>query len=403
MKLAILLSRFPKATETFIAREMGALSREGFDLMVMPLRARPGRALDDSAHVLEGRVLRRGLAHPAVWAANLYFLLNRPRRYLQAFFGIPRYHRGRSRDAMNFISRFFKAAYFARVCLKRKIGHVHAHWATNPATSAYVMHRLTGLSYSFTAHAYDIWVHQVFLPEKMKAARFILTCTEANAAFLRSLAPEARVIRQYHGLDISRYPLRKNPGEDWCVFSAARFTSKKGLMILLEACAVLRREGHPVRCRFAGGGPLMPALRERSLRDDLRGAVTFLGMLPHEKVIAELREASMTALPCVQAESGDRDGIPNVLVESLAVGTPVVSTPVSGVPELVEHGTSGLLAAPGDAAALAGAIKTLALDPERRRRMGLAGRAKVERDFDVRRSAAALRELFVSAGGSGPS
>jgi glycosyltransferase involved in cell wall biosynthesis len=394
MKLAYLLTRFPKASETFIERELEGLRAAGVDFVILPLRREPGTSLEGGGSALESRVHRVGGFAPGVLLDQLRFAVGRPGRYLGLWRGLPRYHRRVVHGSVRYLGRFLKTMHLARYCLDHGITHIHAHWATHPALSAYLIHRLTGIPFSFTGHALDLYVDQTFLAEKLRAATFVATCNEQNERFLRSIEPTANVHVVHHGLPLGRYPVKTDYRPGLRLFSAARLVPKKGLPDLLEALAELREAGHAVQCRIAGDGPERGPLEARSAELGLGDAVRFLGYLPHEGVIEEMRAANAVVLPSIPQPSGDRDGIPNVLIEALALGVPVVSTRFSGIPELVTEGEQGLLVPPGEPAALARALRTLGPDAELQQRMGRAGRRKIEQEFDLAKTSALLLRLF---------
>lgn len=393
-KIGVLLSRFPKPSETFIERELEALSASGLDLEILPLRRKPARSMLGGPGALEQRVHRISVVHPRVLSAHLRFLRDRPRAYVSLWAELARSYRTRPREVFNLGGRLLKSVHFARHCLDWDITHVHAEWATHAATAAYVIHRLTGKPFSFAAHAHDIYVHQAFLKEKLERASFVVTCTAANAEFLRRLSPGARVHVVHHGLALSRYPARDSYCPGVRAFVAARLVPKKGLSVLVEACGRLHHRGLPVECRIAGDGPLRGELEALAAQLGVRDRVRFTGLLDHDAVITNMRWASVVVLPSTMQPTGDRDGIPNVLVEAMALGVPVVSTRTSSIPELVTDGVDGRLVPASDPDALAEAMQAIGADPELQRRMGRAGRSKIAREFDLTRTAAELAGLL---------
>lgn len=393
-RIAIVLSRFPKPSETFIERELLGLARAGVELIILPLRRQPRRSLEGSAHELEPRIRRVAAASPSVLAAHLRLMLRRPCVYLRAWTSIPRCHPGRARDAFNFVGRFFKTVYFADLCLREGIDHVHAQWATHPTTAAWMIRTLTGLPYSFTAHAFDIFVHQAFLREKIEAARFVVTCTEKNAEFLRGLGASTPVHVVRHGLPLGRYRPEGPPRAGFRVLSTARLVPKKGLPTLLHACALLAADGVPVECRILGEGPMRAELESLTRRLGLDERVRFPGFVPQSEVIEQLRWASMVVLPSVELATGDRDGVPNALVEALAMSVPVITTAVSAITELVADGEQGLLVPPNDVRALAEAMRRVGESSELSGRLGRGGRERVLATYDMDRTTSRMVELL---------
>jgi glycosyltransferase involved in cell wall biosynthesis len=223
----------------------------------------------------------------------------------------------------------------------------------------------------------------------------VVTCTDANRQYLESLdAPRTQVV--YHGVDGSRFHPRRRRPEAGRILSVGRLVPKKGFECLVEALAILADEGVDFTCDIVGGGPLDAVLRRRIQDHSIRDRVHVHGARVQDEIVEAYERASVFVLAPVMTEDGDRDGIPNVLAEAMACGVPVVSTRLSGIPELVEHGTDGLLVAPGDATALAAAIGVLLSDDSLASSLAEAGRTKVERLFDLRRNTRQLADLFAS-------
>jgi glycosyltransferase involved in cell wall biosynthesis len=262
-------------------------------------------------------------------------------------------------------------------------------------------HRLSGIPFSFTAHAKDIFVSDPdSFPVKLEEARALITCTQYNRDFLSKqygALCDGKLHCIYHGLDVSqfKFTLRRNVETDEpLILSVARLVEKKGLGDLMAAAAILRRRGRIFQVEIIGSGPQREALQAQAKQLGLADQVRLLGAQAHETVCLAYQRASVFALPCVIASNGDRDGIPNVLLEAMASGVPVVSTPVSGIPELIESGVDGLLVPPNDPAALAEAIDKLLASQELRESLARAARAKIESSFSLDASAERLLALF---------
>jgi len=275
-----------------------------------------------------------------------------------------------------------------------------ANAASSPATVAYFASRLSGLGFSFTAHAKDIYLNTVpaaFLEEKLAAARFVVTVCEFNRHHLLSrfkgLDPEAiRVV--YNGVDLDLFAFEAETREKDLILSVGRLVPKKGFDVLLEACAILRSRSVPFRCAIVGEGPermrLEAQLRERKLTD----SVELLGARTQAEVLAGLKRATVLALACVEDADGNRDALPTVLLEALGTGCPIVSSALTGIPEIVASGRDGLLVPPGNRAALAEALASALSSPSVTAEWARRGRRKAEERFDLRKSASALEECF---------
>lgn len=294
------------------------------------------------------------------------------------------------------------AVELARHVRERGITHLHAHFGTSAATVARRAAALAGVTWSFTAHAKDIYADSVDpadLRAKLADAHHVVTVSDYNLAHLRERfgAAADRVHRVYNGLPLARFPYREpeeRPAID--VLGVGRLVPKKGFDDLVRACVLLRDAGRRVRCVIVGSGE--EEARLRGLVADLgaEDLVQLAGPLPQDRVRAALADAAVLAAPCVVADDGNADGLPTVILEAMAVGTPVVATPVTGIPEAVVHGTTGTIVPERDPAALAAALAALLEDPAGRRRYAAAGRARVETLFSSDRQAAELRALLPS-------
>jgi glycosyltransferase involved in cell wall biosynthesis len=283
------------------------------------------------------------------------------------------------------------------------VDHVHAHFADRAGVVAMVISRLLGMPYSVTAHAFDIYVDPLFLAQKIQGARFATTCTAANQSHIRAATGE-RVELIYHGLDFDRLPAGRAPdgaGRRPLILAVGRLQEKKGFVHLLRACALLRERGIRIDCEIIGEGPerarLSALIDELALGDSVR----LSGALPHALVLEKYREAACFVLPCIIAEDGDRDGIPNVILEAMACALPVISTRVSGVPEVVVDGQTGILLETADPERIAAAVAGLLESPTVAEALGRNAADFVRREFDIRRNVVRLIELLSEAAPSG--
>jgi glycosyltransferase involved in cell wall biosynthesis len=390
-RVAFVLKGYPRLSETFIAQEIRSLEKRGLDLVIVSLR----RPTDGKRHPV----------HEEIRAPLLYlpeYLHDAPWRVLKAIAaGARRRHFGRAfrawladlrRDvSRNRVRRFGQALVLARE-LPEGVGALHAHFIHTPASVARYAALLTGLPFSLSAHAKDIWTSPDWdLAGKLAQARWAATCTRAGAQKLAGLADRADKIRlHYHGIDLARFPPPPaprpprdggDPGDPVRFLSVGRAVPKKGYDDLLEALAALPADLH-WRFEHVGGGEGLPALRARAERLGLAGRLDWRGAQSQGEVLAALRRADLFVLASKIAGDGDRDGLPNVLMEAQSQALACVSTAVSAIPELIEDGATGRLVAPGDAAALARALAELARDPRRRRELGEAGAARVRGGFE---------------------
>src|SRR5262249_54892508 len=273
------------------------------------------------------------------------------------------------------------------------------HWAVGAATSAMVISQFLRIPFTFTAHAYDIWREKLLLPEKLRAAQAIVTCTDYNRQHLAQTygisMDKLHVV--YHGVELARFqPRERSRNAEPVLLSVGRLVEQKGLDRLLRACAALAQQGYHLRCDIIGDGPLRRDLEQLANALGLSERVRFHGRLFQEQLIEHYATADLFVLPCIEAADGDRDGIPNVLIEAMAMQLPIISTRFSGVPELVIDGSSGVLVEPDNVPALAEAIRALLDDPARCHSLGKAGRQRVIEHFTIERSATTLHHLFAS-------
>ena len=394
--VAYLIKMYPRFSETFILAELLELERQGARLQVFSLKKPDDGIFHADVARLRARVTylpESPLLDPGSFAAaHRELLAADPRRYARALGAALR------RRRVTTLKHFLQAGWIAVRLRRAGIRHVHAHFASGPAAVALHLHRLTGISYSFTAHAKDIYIEHVDRKElaaKLRAARFAVTVSDYNREHLSRLAGESRLVRIYNGLDLERFtPNGAAPEEPPLVLAVGRLIEKKGFADLIEACAHLRDEGRRFRCRIVGKGQLRGALARRIAELGLEGTVELAGPLPREALLELYPRASVLVAPSVVGADGNRDGLPTVLIEAVALGVPVVSTDVTGIPELVEDGRTGLLVAQHDPPALAAAIGRLLADRAGAAALAAAGRERVERRFDLRANVAQLRELL---------
>lgn len=401
---------WPRLSQTFIVNEVLALERRGLELAVFSL-VRSGEHLvqpqvaDVRAPV---RYLEDQLRRP--WTSRIRLQLAglraAPLRYLFVLWFCLRHPAlAAGYGECSTLRCFFHAVRIAcTIDDMRAAGaepvHVHAHFAHDPALVGMLVARLTGLPFSFTAHARDL----VQIPGESLAARAadataLVTCCTANAGYIDSVVPPAGrppVLVIHHGVELGRFlpaPREAAAGVP-CLLSVGRLVEKKGYADLLHALSTVRAAGVAFGCRIYGDGPLQQELTE--LRDalGLRGHVELMGAASNEQILAALRVADAFVLSPKVVDGGDRDGIPNVLVEAMACGLPVATTSAGGITELVQHDVNGLVSEPGDVVAMAASITGLLTDPGSRARLGAAGRRTVERGYDIDVAARRLERVL---------
>jgi colanic acid/amylovoran biosynthesis glycosyltransferase len=400
-RLAYLGRILPTISETFVVREIVALRRLGLSVKVFSLNPPETGVCHPEAPDLarEAEVLIQP-QNPLFWLAHPVFALRFPGRYFHCLYAYvltadePWPSRRRC-------LAYFMVAPFAAWRLRRAgILHLHAHFANAPASVALMAAALAGISFSFTAHAYDIFIDKLLLPAKLGAAAFVACISRYNRRHLRGHYPEARlahleVVR--NGLDTARFCPEPHPqGVPPCIIAVGRLVETKGFHVLVEACARLRDRGLPCQCLIIGDGPEAGRLKDLVNDFGVNDRVVLKGKLPPAAMLSYYRRADVLAMPsCIRNQ--DADGIPTVLIEAMAMEIPVVATRVSGIPELVVDGETGLLVAPDDAAALAEALARLIRDRDLARRLAQAGHDLVVSQFNGENSALQLSRLFAAA------
>ena len=425
--VAYVLKGWPRISELFIASEIYRLEQAG-----LPLRLYVIKPPDESeTHPVVDRIAARPEYLPATTTLSGTTLVRWLRTNLRPF--LPALARTARRRPLGlaratamalaqcvrarpkpiswprklYVKELLQAVALAdRLADAPDVRHLHAHFAHGTTTVTWLGSTITGVPFSFTGHAKDIYSPSLnpagLLRRKLLAARFAVTCTEANARHLKSIAPEAVVRRVYHGLnaDFSRLIAEEGagapaPNGGLRLLGVGRLVAKKGFDVMVEACGVLARRGVPFEAVIVGpDDDAGPGLRRRIGELGLNGRIRLEGQMSQAQLLEEYRRASAFCLPCRVLDNGDRDGIPNVLVEAMACGAPVVTTPISGIPEIVRDGVNGLLVAPDEPEALADAVLRLRDDRALAQQISEQARATVRREFDGERLAGTLQALF---------
>ena len=396
LRVACVTSRFPKLTETFVLYEILGLQRHGVRVDLYPLLRERTEVMHPEAVPVVAQARFLPFVSPAILRSQLWFLRHRPRAYLAALRDLLRGTWGSLNFFVGAVGIFPKVAHIARLCESDGVDHVHCQFATHAAAAGFVIRRLTGIPYSFTAHGSDLHVDRRMLPEKLAEAAFAVPISEYNRdVILRECAgrfgDKLEVI--HAGIDTSFFRARngsRGAAGPLSILSVGTLHEVKGQAYLIEACRQLERDGVDFVCRLVGDGPDRRALEDQIAAAGLQARVFVLGPRPRAEVAELMRASDVLVAPSVPTRQGKREGLPIVLMEALASGLAVVASRLAGIPELVEDGRTGLLVEPRDAAGLAAALRRLADDPALRERLADAGRAKVELEFDAYENAARL-------------
>jgi glycosyltransferase involved in cell wall biosynthesis len=424
-RLAYLMGTFPALSETFILGEIQALCAQGVELHLFAFRRPKGVSqLSEGADFAAKTYYSPSFRSWRMWGPNLRMLRAFPWRYLRILGGLLARTVVNPIHCLKTLGVFPIAVAFAEVIGEGRIEHIHAHWATYPATAAYIISRLLNIPFSFTAHAYDATLIRAMMREKVRRAAFIVTCTRFNRGLLTALIPEseAKILVNYHGIFLDRFvPNGKQVSQHqdkFHILSCGSLYPRKGFPDLVEACRLLRDRGWKFRCEIIGEGPLRHRLERFIKSHQLEEVVCLLGALPQMEVIDHYRIADLFVLPCVTDYLGwdevftdpmlllevglaipfrpITDGIPNVLVEAMAMGIPVVSTTVAAIPELIQDGRTGTLVPERNPLALAAAIEHLLKDPHKRQELAREARETVRQCFDRPENIRALLTTFTA-------
>ncbi|MCB1210104.1 MAG: glycosyltransferase family 4 protein [Verrucomicrobiales bacterium] len=392
-RLAYLFSRYPVVSQTFCDSEMLALERMGFDIEIGSLNRPPNSFRHERLDRLKAEI-----HYPP--PPDVLDALCKDPEFDEKLRALVADHSERYGTGYKPMTRARKAFYFAQKFRRLGVRHVHVHFANRATHSALFLKKL-GFPFSFTAHAQDFMFDlgsNALLAEMAREAEFVVAVSDYSRDLICEMCPESedKIVRIYNGIELddfqrtevkTRSPLR--------VVSIGRLIEFKGFQHLIGACGVLKKQEIPVETRIIGEGPMRPDLEARIDREGLSDCVKLLGVCSQEQIKAELAEADLFALASIVDPVGASDILPTVITEAMACHLPVVSTTVTGIPEMVAHGETGLLVEPCDEVALAQAIAELGADAERRAKMGTAGRARADSLFTLEKTAWVLGDRFI--------
>lgn len=401
--IGFLLKTYPKLSETFILNEILELERQDLNLHIFSLRHPSEQRTHPGVAQVKAPVTYLPSLLPEFDSdqekqlidSHLELFKQDSATYMQAL----QFYMSRTEDRR--LNEFLQGGYLAWQMQQLGISHLHVHFANVPTATAEIAQVFSGMSYSITAHAKDIYLSDnAALDRRMAKAEFVLTCTDYNRRYLEQVSTSHTPIHlAYHGLDVTRFspaPRAQTPAVP-LILSVGRFCEKKGFPYLLKACHLLKQAGMPFHCAIVGYGPLEDAIRQQISELGLTDHVTLVGKLTQDQLIEYYQKADLFVLPCLVTDDGDRDGIPNVLLEAMAMELPVVSTDISGISELVKPNNNGMLVPEKNELALAQALESLICQPELRTTLGQAGRLTVLQKFGLSRNVGAVKDWLLEA------
>lgn len=399
LKVCYVLKRYPRLSETFIVNEIQELKRQGTEVTILAQN-------DSGEEIVHEKV--KALPVPIFYLPSLSSLSLKSCsiRHLERYSGKANdLGLDRLQGALswrNYVT-WIQMAMAAPLIKSLGINHIHAHFATWAAAAASFLSDFTGIPFSFTAHAKDIYhesVDRKALAEKIEKAEFVITVSDFNRQYLEELlrneGRSGRVIRLYNGIDLDEFRPSGKEKEANLLVGVGRLIQKKGFEYLIKACKVLSEKGRTFQCIIIGEGEERNALEKMVIHFSLGEKVTFLGAQPQSEVKRILQKASLFVLPCIIGDDGNRDGLPTVLLEAAALEVPIISTKVTGIPEIISHGQSGFLVEEKNPAALAEAIESLLDSDFLQKKFIRSAMVKVRTDFNLTENVRALKGYFSS-------
>lgn len=406
MRVGYVVKRYPRYSETFIVNEILAHEAVGLEIEIFALRPPNDRFFQDIIAQVRSPVnylylpteawMPEAIAAEALKGTIFWDTLQKASQVLPNFWTALEVARGEE------VRDVYQAIILAQEVRAKGICHLHAHFGTQATTIARLAARFAGVPYTFTAHAKDIF-HQSVQPKdlrrKLSDASATVTVSDYNLAYLRSHYGSAaeRVQRIYNGLDLERFPYQPPHKREMRIVSVGRLIEKKGFADLIAACGILARRGDRFSCQIIGTGPLEAELQQQIEQLGLQNRVELMGARPQKEVIDSVQNAAVFAAPYVVGADGNCDGLPTVLLEAMALGTPCISTDVTGVPEVLRDRQTGLMVPQHDPVALAAAIEGLLANPAERVQLSTQARHLIETEFDIHHNTASLRTLFRAA------
>lgn len=403
-KVVYILTRFPSVTETFILSELYWLRNHDIDVYIYSLMAPQAKIVHPQAEELMPHVsYAPSLFSSKILSAQFYFIFRSASRYFRALLNTFKHTYREPLVLLKMLQLFPKSVYFARQMEISGIDHIHAHFVWLNGLSAMIASTLLGISFSLHPHAFGLFSRdQTNVRRQLDSATKIITVSGYHRKYIAALSTrhkEEDIEIVNYGIDTDAFhPDKKLTTNDKTatILSIGRFIEKKGHQYLIEACGILAKKNIQFQCIILGGGPLKESYLELIDQLNLKDKVTLLGTKSKAEIRELYQKSDIFSLPCTVAKSGDQDGVPNVLMEAMAMQVPVISTPISGIPDLIHTEENGLLTPDRDPAGLAQALERLINSESLRNELGEKGRATVIKDFNIRTTSAKLASVFRS-------
>ncbi|MCG8606071.1 glycosyltransferase family 4 protein [bacterium] len=399
MSVLVLVNWLYEWSQNFITRELVELKRQGLDLHVGARKVLSRDDLTkDEANLKKILLLSENPFKPVSLRKHIAFKLRHPRNYGRAWghvFGSG--HRQPSKIGRSLVC-LFRAAAVAEEVVSRKINLIHAHFLTAPTETARYLSVLTNIPFGCTGHAMDIYKDNSSIREKMTAARYVTTCTEANALYINGLYPELRskLHTVHHGIAIKTQSPCLSSNEPFTFLAVGRLTAKKGFANLIDACRLLADAGRQFKCHIVGEGPLHDQLKGLLQQLHLHQHLALIGYIPPHRMKEIYQSSHVLVVPSVIEDNGDRDGLPNVCLEAMSYGLPIIGTNISGIPEGVIDWVNGRLVQPQDPKALSEAMAFF-LDSDDREQMGAESIRLIREKFNLTKNVEKLKTIMEHA------
>ncbi|MBE8997889.1 glycosyltransferase family 4 protein [Nostoc sp. LEGE 12447] len=405
IRIGYILKRYPRYSETFVVNEISAHEAAGLDIEIFALRppcdthfqniiSQVRASVNYIRKPIQGRISESLNSLTPTAASYFWAELQEVSKVIPNFWSKLAFAQGEEDNTV------YQAAWLGREARLKGITHLHAHFGSVATSVARLASHFTGIPYTFTAHAKDIFHESVELEDmqrKLKDAATVVTVSDYNLNYLQKIYGAKRVQRIYNGLDLRQLQYSSPVDRPPLILSVGRLIEKKGLSILIDACAILKRINCDFQCQIVGTGSLEPVLQQKIQDLGLQSTVEIVGPRPQNDVFQLMQQAAVFAAPYIIGQDGNRDGLPTVLLEAMALGTPCVSTDVTGIPELVRDRQTGLIVPQHNAEQLAIALQQLLSNPALRVKLSSQARQLIESEFDIHRNSAALRAIFHAA------